>query len=43
MQAEKLYIEMDSVERGILQLIAEHDIEKLVMGAAQDDLYHTYV
>ncbi|KNA19461.1 hypothetical protein SOVF_061320 [Spinacia oleracea] len=40
-QAEKLYIEMDSVERGILQLIAEHDIEKLVMGAAQDDLYHT--
>uniref|UniRef100_A0A803KZA4 RING-type E3 ubiquitin transferase n=1 Tax=Chenopodium quinoa TaxID=63459 RepID=A0A803KZA4_CHEQI len=38
-QAEKLHIEMDSVEQGILQLIAEHNIEKLVMGAAQDDCY----
>lgn len=39
-QAEKIYIEMDSVEMGILQLIAEHNIEKLVMGAAEDDCYH---
>lgn len=42
MQAEKLYIEMDSVERGILQLIADHDIQKLVMGAATDGCYHAY-
>ncbi|KAL2892229.1 U-box domain-containing protein 33 [Bienertia sinuspersici] len=41
-QAEKLYIEMDSIEKGILQLIAEYNIEKLVMGAAADDCYHTY-
>lgn len=41
-QAEKLYIEMDSIEGGILQLIADHNVEKLVMGAAPDDCYHTY-
>lgn len=40
-QAEKLYIEMDSIEGGILQLIADHNVEKLVMGAAPDDCYHT--
>ncbi|KAK9757933.1 hypothetical protein RND81_01G195500 [Saponaria officinalis] len=39
-EAEKLYIEMDSIEHGILQLINRHNIEKLVMGAASDDSYH---
>ncbi|KAL9228915.1 hypothetical protein vseg_004445 [Gypsophila vaccaria] len=39
-EAEKLYIEMNSIEHGLLQLIDRHNIEKLVMGAASDDSYH---
>lgn len=39
-QAEKLYIEMDNVEKGLMQFIARYNIEKLVMGAASDDSYH---
>ncbi|KAH9624417.1 hypothetical protein KSS87_003436 [Heliosperma pusillum] len=39
-EAEKLYIEMDSIEHGIMQLINCHNIEKLVVGAASDDSYH---
>ncbi|XP_074273004.1 U-box domain-containing protein 33-like [Silene latifolia] len=39
-EAEKLYIEMDSIEHGIMQLINCHNIEKLVIGAASDDSYH---
>ncbi|KAJ9171387.1 hypothetical protein P3X46_014766 [Hevea brasiliensis] len=35
-QAEKLYIEMESIEKGILQLISGHGIRKLAMGAAAD-------
>ncbi|XP_048321186.2 U-box domain-containing protein 33 isoform X2 [Ziziphus jujuba] len=35
-RAEKLYIEMDSIEKGIVELISQHDIRKLVMGAAAD-------
>ncbi|CAH8337298.1 unnamed protein product [Eruca vesicaria subsp. sativa] len=37
--AEKIYIEMDSIEEGILQLISQHGIKKLVMGAAADRHY----
>ncbi|KAL1219156.1 U-box domain-containing protein 36 [Cardamine amara subsp. amara] len=37
--AEKLYIEMDSVEEGILQLISQRGVRKLVMGAAAERHY----
>ncbi|KAL8111318.1 hypothetical protein AgCh_019144 [Apium graveolens] len=37
--AEKLHIEMDSIEKGIVELITMHNIKKLVMGAAADKLY----
>uniref|UniRef100_A0A0D3CV50 RING-type E3 ubiquitin transferase n=1 Tax=Brassica oleracea var. oleracea TaxID=109376 RepID=A0A0D3CV50_BRAOL len=37
--AETIYIEMDSIEEGILQLISHHGIKKLVMGAAADRHY----
>ncbi|KAL1219159.1 U-box domain-containing protein 36 [Cardamine amara subsp. amara] len=37
--AEKIYIEMDSVEKGILQLISQRGVTKLVMGAAADKHY----
>ncbi|KAB1214360.1 U-box domain-containing protein 33 [Morella rubra] len=35
-RAEKLCIEMDSIEKGIVELIFQHGIKKLVMGAAAD-------
>ncbi|XP_010055122.2 U-box domain-containing protein 33 [Eucalyptus grandis] len=38
-QAEKEYIESDSVEKGIVELIRLHGIKKLVMGAAADKRY----
>ncbi|KAJ6675352.1 hypothetical protein OIU85_011506 [Salix viminalis] len=37
--AEKLYVEMESIEKGILELISQHRIKKLVMGAAADKRY----
>ncbi|XP_010413412.1 PREDICTED: U-box domain-containing protein 36-like isoform X2 [Camelina sativa] len=37
--AEIVYIEMDSVEEGILQLISQRGVRKLVMGAAGDRHY----
>ncbi|KAF7821883.1 U-box domain-containing protein 32 isoform X1 [Senna tora] len=39
-QANKLLIEMDSIEKGIVQAIAQHNIRWLVMGAAADR-YHS--
>ncbi|GMH00512.1 hypothetical protein Nepgr_002351 [Nepenthes gracilis] len=39
-QAEKLHIVMDSIEKGILELISQYKIEKLVMGAATDQSYY---
>ncbi|RDX69245.1 U-box domain-containing protein 33, partial [Mucuna pruriens] len=39
-RAEKLYIEMDIIENGILELISQHGIRKLVMGAASDKSYN---
>ncbi|KAK7394760.1 hypothetical protein VNO78_15298 [Psophocarpus tetragonolobus] len=38
-RAEKVHIEMDSIEKGILELISQHGIQKLVMGAASDKYY----
>ncbi|VVB06493.1 unnamed protein product [Arabis nemorensis] len=37
--AEKIFIEMDSVEKGILQLISDRGVRKLVMGTATDRHY----
>lgn len=34
---------MDSVEKGIVELITMHGIQKLVMGAAADKLYSKYI
>ncbi|MED6223053.1 hypothetical protein PIB30_070265 [Stylosanthes scabra] len=39
-KAEKLHIEMDCIEKGIVQLICQHNIQNLVMGAASDK-YHS--
>ncbi|PQQ17296.1 hypothetical protein Pyn_08764 [Prunus yedoensis var. nudiflora] len=39
-RAEKLHIEMDCIEKGIVELISQHGIRKLVMGAAADK-YHS--
>ncbi|KAH9604111.1 hypothetical protein KSS87_010451 [Heliosperma pusillum] len=36
---EKLYIEVDSIEKGIIQLVEEHNIENLVIGSAADRHY----
>lgn len=33
-QVDKIYIEMDSIEKGIIELISLHGIKKLVMGGA---------
>ncbi|XP_010506586.1 PREDICTED: U-box domain-containing protein 33-like [Camelina sativa] len=38
-QAEKLCFEKDSIEKGILEMIQQHKIRKLVMGAAADKHY----
>ncbi|PON92089.1 GPCR kinase [Trema orientale] len=38
-QAEKLYTEMDCIEKGITELITKYKIRKLVMGAAADKYY----
>lgn len=38
-RAAEIHIEMESVEKGIVELIFQHDIRKLVMGAAADRLY----
>ncbi|XP_073012229.1 U-box domain-containing protein 33-like isoform X2 [Typha latifolia] len=36
-RAEKLVIEMDDIDRGIVMLVAQHGIAELVMGAAADE------
>ncbi|MBA0757964.1 hypothetical protein Gotri_021006 [Gossypium trilobum] len=41
-QAEKLYIERDSIEQGILEMISENRIRMLVMGGAADKHYSKY-
>lgn len=42
MQAEKLVIEADDVCQGLVQLIAQHKITNLVMGAAADKKFSKY-
>ena len=42
MQASEVWIEMDNVEEGIVEMIARHGIRWLVMGAAADELYTEY-
>lgn len=37
-----MFIEMESIENGIVQLISELGIRKLVMGAAADRHYSRY-
>ncbi|XP_057454645.1 U-box domain-containing protein 33-like isoform X2 [Lotus japonicus] len=39
-RAEKLHIEMNCIEKGIVELISTYNIQKLVMGAASDK-YHS--
>ncbi|KAG6786779.1 hypothetical protein POTOM_008395 [Populus tomentosa] len=38
-RAEKLYVEMESIEKGILEHVSQNGIKKLVMGAAADKRY----
>nr|GMD64972.1 U-box domain-containing protein 33 [Ipomoea batatas] len=38
-QVDRLYIETDSIEKGIVDLISKHGIRKLVMGAAANKCY----
>ncbi|XP_077241908.1 U-box domain-containing protein 33-like [Tasmannia lanceolata] len=38
-QADKFIKEMDDIERGIVELVAENGVSKLVMGAASDKHY----
>ncbi|KAK3004753.1 hypothetical protein RJ639_018398, partial [Escallonia herrerae] len=40
-RAEKLHIEKDSIEKGIVELISQHGIRRLVMGAAANKLFST--
>ncbi|XP_010469071.1 PREDICTED: U-box domain-containing protein 33-like isoform X1 [Camelina sativa] len=40
-QAEKLCVEMNSIEKGILQTISENRVRKFIMGAASDNHYST--
>ena len=42
MQAYKVWIEMENVEKGIVELISRHDVRWLVMGAAADECYDEY-
>lgn len=39
-RAEKLHIERDCIEKGIVETISQYNIQKLVMGAASDK-YHS--
>jgi len=41
-RAESQHIEMDSIEKGIVNLICQLGIRKLVMGAAADKHYSKY-
>lgn len=42
MEANEVGIEMDNVEEGIVEIVAQHDIRWLVMGAAADEYYTEY-
>jgi hypothetical protein len=40
--AEKLHIKMDDIGEGIVALVYQHSIKKLVIGAAADKHYSGY-
>jgi hypothetical protein len=40
--AEKLYIEEEDIGKGIVELLSQHAIKKLVMGADADRYYSEY-
>ncbi|CAL9245531.1 unnamed protein product [Arabidopsis halleri] len=40
-QAEKLCVEMNSIEKGIVQMISKNKVRKFIMGAASDKHYST--
>lgn len=42
-RAEKIHTEMDCIEKGIVELISQHGIRKLVMGAAADKHHSRYL
>ena len=42
MQPYKLWIEMENIEKGIVEIIAQKNIKWLVMGAAADKYYSKY-
>ena len=42
MRAYKLWIEMENIEKGIVEIIAQKNIKWLVMGAAADKYYSKY-
>lgn len=42
MRAEKLVIERDDVGEGLVEIVANRGITKLVMGAASDKQYSRY-
>ncbi|KAF5207714.1 U-box domain-containing protein [Thalictrum thalictroides] len=35
-RAEKLFIDMENIDKGIVELVAQHEIKRLIMGAAID-------
>ncbi|KAF2320429.1 hypothetical protein GH714_027492 [Hevea brasiliensis] len=41
-RADKVWIEMDNIEKGIVEIIARYNIRWLVMGAAADKYYSKY-
>ena len=42
MQSYKLWIEMENIEKGIVEIIAQNNIKWLVMGAATNKYYSKY-
>jgi hypothetical protein len=41
-EADKVWIEMDNIEQGIVEIIARHNISWLVMGGAAGKYYSKY-
>jgi tetrahydromethanopterin S-methyltransferase subunit A len=41
-EADKVWIEMDNVEKGIVDIIARHNIRWLVMGGAAEKYFSKY-
>jgi len=41
-EADKVWIETDNIEKGIVDIVARHNIRWLVMGAAAEKYYSKY-